>query len=71
MCSSARAGAKAVSDRVDVFGCAGVLSGRGWWLWAGLLFIMGRRYAEPLGSDHPADEKRKWLAVLGAGGVCG
>ena len=36
----------------------------GWWLWAGLLFFMGRRYAEPLDQITPLDEKRKWLAVL-------
>ena len=36
----------------------------GWWLWAGLLFFMGRRYAEPLDQITPLDEKRKWLAML-------
>ena len=36
----------------------------GWWFWAGLLFLMGRRYAEPLDQITPLDEKRKWLAVL-------
>lgn len=36
----------------------------GWWFWAVLLFLIGRRYAEPLDQITPLDEKRKWLAVL-------
>jgi membrane-associated protease RseP (regulator of RpoE activity) len=36
----------------------------GWWLWAGLLFFMGRRYAEPLDQISQLDEKRKRLALL-------
>ncbi|MBG0771226.1 MAG: site-2 protease family protein [Anaerolineaceae bacterium] len=36
----------------------------GWWLWAGLIFIFGRRYAEPLDQITKIDRKRKWLGVL-------
>lgn len=36
----------------------------GWWLWAALVFLFGRRYAEPLDQITPLDENRKWLAVL-------
>ncbi len=36
----------------------------GWWLWAGLIFLFGRRYAEPLDQITPIDQKRKWLGVL-------
>ena len=36
----------------------------GWWLWAALVFLFGRRYAEPLDQITPLDEKRKWLALL-------
>ncbi|MEM5774462.1 MAG: site-2 protease family protein [Anaerolineaceae bacterium] len=36
----------------------------GWWLWAGLLFLLGRVYAEPLDMITPLDPKRKALAVL-------
>lgn len=36
----------------------------GWWFGAGLLFFMGRRYAEPLDQITPLDENRKWLAML-------
>jgi membrane-associated protease RseP (regulator of RpoE activity) len=36
----------------------------GWWLWAVLLFLMGRRYAEPLDQITPLDERRKRLALL-------
>lgn len=36
----------------------------GWWLWAGLLFFFGRRYAEPLDQITPLDEGRKRLALL-------
>ncbi|MDX9864098.1 MAG: site-2 protease family protein [Anaerolineaceae bacterium] len=36
----------------------------GWWLWALLLFFMGRRYAEPLDQITPLDGKRKRLALL-------
>jgi membrane-associated protease RseP (regulator of RpoE activity) len=36
----------------------------GWWFWAVLLFLIGRRYAEPLDQITPLDEKRKRLALL-------
>ena len=37
----------------------------GWWLWALLIFIFGRFYAEPLDLITPLDPKRKLLAVFG------
>jgi len=37
---------------------------RGWWLWAGILFFMDRRYAEPLDQITQLDPKRKWLGYL-------
>lgn len=37
----------------------------GWWLWAGLIFLLGRAYAEPLDTITPLDPKRKALAALG------
>ncbi len=36
----------------------------GWWLWAALIFLLGRSYAEPLDQITPLDGKRKALAVL-------
>ena len=36
----------------------------GWWLWAALIFFLGRVYAEPLDQITPLDGKRKALAVL-------
>ena len=36
----------------------------GWWLWAGLVFFFGRRYAEPLDQITPLDTKRKVLGVI-------
>lgn len=36
----------------------------GWWLWAGLVLLFGRRYAEPLDQITPLDPKRKWLGIL-------
>ncbi len=36
----------------------------GWWLWAGLILLFGRRYAEPLDQITPLDKKRKVLAVI-------
>jgi len=36
----------------------------GWWLWAGLIFLLGRVYAEPLDTITRLDKKRKVLAVL-------
>lgn len=40
------------------------LSWQGWWLWAALIFMFGRRYAEPLDQITKVDQKRKWLGVL-------
>lgn len=36
----------------------------GWWLWAALIFFLGRAYAEPLDQITPLDGRRKALAVL-------
>ncbi len=36
----------------------------GWWLWAALIFLLGRVYAEPLDQITTLDPKRKALAVL-------
>jgi membrane-associated protease RseP (regulator of RpoE activity) len=36
----------------------------GWWLWAALIFLFGRRYAEPLDQITQIDRKRKWLGAL-------
>lgn len=37
----------------------------GWWLWAFLLFFLGRVYAEPLDQITALDQKRKAIAILG------
>ncbi len=37
----------------------------GWWLWAGLIFLLGRIYAEPLDQITQLDPKRRVLAVVG------
>jgi membrane-associated protease RseP (regulator of RpoE activity) len=37
----------------------------GWWLWAFLIFFLGRVYAEPLDQITPLDPKRKALAIIG------
>lgn len=36
----------------------------GWWLWAGLVFLFGRAYAEPLDQITELDGTRKLLGVL-------
>jgi len=36
----------------------------GWWIWAAILFFMGRRYAEPLDQVTQLDRTRKWLGYL-------
>ena len=36
----------------------------GWWLWAVLIFFLGRAYAEPLDQITPIDDRRKLLAML-------
>ncbi|MFC2025716.1 site-2 protease family protein [Chloroflexota bacterium] len=37
----------------------------GWWLWAGIIFFLGRVYAEPLDQITSLDPKRKILAIVG------
>jgi membrane-associated protease RseP (regulator of RpoE activity) len=36
----------------------------GWWFWAVLILIFGRRYAEPLDQITPIDTKRKVMGVI-------
>lgn len=36
----------------------------GWWLWAALIFLLGRSYAEPLDQITPLDNRRRVLAVI-------
>jgi Zn-dependent protease len=37
----------------------------GWWLWAFIIYLLGRVYAEPLDQITPLDGQRKALAVFG------
>jgi Zn-dependent protease len=37
----------------------------GWWLWALLIFILGRLHAEPLDQITPLDPSRRVMAVIG------
>ena len=37
----------------------------GWWLWAALIFFLGRIYAEPLDQITQLDPSRKAVAILG------
>jgi membrane-associated protease RseP (regulator of RpoE activity) len=37
----------------------------GWFIWAGLIFFLGRVYAQPLDDITPLDPKRKMLAIFG------
>lgn len=37
----------------------------GWWLWALLIFLLGRLYAEPLDQITPLDPRRRAVAILG------
>jgi membrane-associated protease RseP (regulator of RpoE activity) len=37
----------------------------GWWLWALLIFMLGRLYAEPLDQITPLDPRRRAVAWLG------
>jgi membrane-associated protease RseP (regulator of RpoE activity) len=37
----------------------------GWWLWAFLIFLLGRFHAEPLDQITPLDPPRRVVAVLG------
>jgi membrane-associated protease RseP (regulator of RpoE activity) len=36
----------------------------GWWIWALLIFFMGRVYAEPLDEITPLDKRRKILGII-------
>jgi membrane-associated protease RseP (regulator of RpoE activity) len=36
----------------------------GWWLWAMIIFILGRVYAEPLDQITPLDGRRRFMAGL-------
>lgn len=49
-----------------IIGVLGILGlfWSGWWMWAGILFFMGRRYAEPLDQVTQLDTGRKWLGYL-------
>ena len=35
-----------------------------WWLWAGLVFLFGRYYAEPMDEVTPLDGRRRLFAAL-------
>jgi membrane-associated protease RseP (regulator of RpoE activity) len=37
----------------------------GWWLWAFLIFFLGRVFAEPLDQITPLDGRRKAVAIFG------
>jgi hypothetical protein len=37
----------------------------GWWLWAALVFFLGRAHAQPLDEITPLDPRRRLLAVFG------
>lgn len=37
----------------------------GWWVWAMLIFLLGRAHAEPLDQITPLDTRRKVLAIIG------
>jgi membrane-associated protease RseP (regulator of RpoE activity) len=43
----------------------GLVGWQGWWLWAILIFIFGRIYAEPLDQITALDSRRKAVAMLG------
>lgn len=36
----------------------------GWYIWAGMVFLMGRTYARPRDEITPLDPRRKWVAVF-------
>jgi membrane-associated protease RseP (regulator of RpoE activity) len=38
---------------------------QGWWIWAALLFVLGRVHAEPLDEITELDPRRRVIAVLG------
>ncbi|MCZ7551290.1 MAG: hypothetical protein B6D39_13005 [Anaerolineae bacterium UTCFX2] len=37
----------------------------GWWLWALIIFFLGRVFAEPLDQITQLDGRRRWVAILG------
>lgn len=37
----------------------------GWWIWAALIFFLGRSFAQPLDEITPLDGRRRALAILG------
>jgi len=37
----------------------------GWWLWAFIIFFLGRVYAEPLDQITALDPRRRAMAILG------
>lgn len=37
----------------------------GWWLWAFIIFLLGRVFAEPLDQITPLDKRRRGLAIFG------
>jgi membrane-associated protease RseP (regulator of RpoE activity) len=41
------------------------LAWSGWWLWAALVFFLGRAHAQPLDEITPLDPRRKALAIFG------
>ena len=58
---------KRVNVVVPVILAATILLGflwSGWWLWAAIIFLMGRSHAEPLDQITQLDPHRKALAVL-------
>jgi membrane-associated protease RseP (regulator of RpoE activity) len=42
----------------------GLVGWSGWFIWAGLLYVMGWEHPPPLNPAIPLDTKRKWLGVL-------
>jgi membrane-associated protease RseP (regulator of RpoE activity) len=37
----------------------------GWWLWAALIFFLGRTHAQPLDDITPLDSRRRAFAIVG------
>lgn len=37
----------------------------GWWIWAALVFFLGRTYAQPLDDITPVGAARRWVALSG------
>jgi membrane-associated protease RseP (regulator of RpoE activity) len=40
------------------------LAWQGWWLWAALIYFLGRRYAEPLDQITQLDPRRRVIAII-------